>query len=99
MIFAFHQDAKYSPPGLIYIDFFKGTMYNANRNDDERGLRQMMEISAKIDKIIETPSKKPTKQEAMKVLRSCGILNRNNGVKAAYKDILVKKASKEDGNA
>ena len=63
-----------------------------------RGMRDMVAISAEINKIIESPSKKPTRQEAMKMLRSCGILNKNNGVKLAYKEILIKEVSRKDGN-
>ena len=63
-----------------------------------RGMKRMVAISAEIDKIIESPQKKLTKQEAMKMLRSCGILNKNNGVKTAYKEILIKEVSTEDEN-
>lgn len=63
-----------------------------------RGMKDMVAISAEINKIIESPSKKPTKAEAMKMLRACGILNKNNGVKTAYKEILIKEISIKDGN-
>lgn len=63
-----------------------------------RGIDDMVAIAAEIDKIIESPSKKPTKQEAMKMLRSCGILNKNNGIKTEYREILTKDVSKKDGN-
>lgn len=63
-----------------------------------RGIDDMVAISAEIDKIIESPSKMPTKQEAMKILRSCGILNKNNGLKTEYREILTKDVSKKDGN-
>lgn len=48
-------------------------------------------ITAEINRIIESPSKKPTKQEAMKTLRSCGILDKNNKLKPVFKGILIKK--------
>ena len=42
-----------------------------------------------IEKVINTSSKKPTKSEAEQILRSCGILDRKNNIKGAYKKILV----------
>lgn len=63
-----------------------------------RGMDDMVAIAAEINKIIESPSKKPTKQEAEKILRSCGILNKNNGLKTEYKEILTKDVSKKNGS-
>ena len=37
------------------------------------------------------------KSEANKILRACGILNNKNELKVAYKQILIKDASKKDG--
>lgn len=50
----------------------------------------MRAILLTIDKIIEKPTKKPTKEEAVKILRSCGILDNKNNIKSAYKKILAK---------
>lgn len=62
-----------------------------------KGLKYMSAVSAEIDKIICSPVKKPTKLEATKTLRACGILNKNNGLKEAYKEILIKDAPKKNG--
>ena len=52
----------------------------------------MATISLVIDKIIASETKKPTKEEAMKSLRACGILDNKNKVKPAYREIIkVKK--------
>lgn len=48
----------------------------------------MVAVISTIDRIIETPSTKPTKEEAEKILRSCGILDRNNNIKPAYRQML-----------
>ena len=64
----------------------------------KKGLRYMVAVLAEIDKIIESPSKKPSKKEAMKMVRSCGILNKNNGLKTEYKEILIKDVSKKNEN-
>lgn len=53
-----------------------------------RGMNDRAAISTQINQIIESPSKKSTKQEAVKMLRSCGILNKNNKLNPAYKEIL-----------
>ena len=60
----------------------------------KRSVKDMVAMLAEIDKIIESPSKKPTKQEAIKTLRSCGILNKNNGLKTEYRRILVRETTK-----
>ena len=57
----------------------------------------MSAVSAEINRIIESPTKKPTESEAIKILRSCGILNKKNGVKRAYKEILIKEVSQRNG--
>ena len=56
----------------------------------------MKEISAEIDRIIHSPIKDPTKSEANKILRACGILNNKNELEEAYKQILIKDASKNE---
>lgn len=60
----------------------------------KRGMKDMVAISTKIDEIIASPSKTPTKEEAVKLLRSCGILNENNNLKKAYKGIVTKVSDK-----
>lgn len=62
-----------------------------------KGLKYMSAISAEIDRIIHSPIKNPTKSEANKILRACGILNNKNELEVAYKQILIKDASKKDG--
>lgn len=52
-------------------------------------MRNMVAVSSTIDKIIETPTKKPSKKEAEKVLRSCGIFDKNNKIRPAYKKIIT----------
>ena len=52
------------------------------------GLRYRSAVSAEINRIIQSPTKNPTKSEAMKTLRSCGILNENNVLNEVYKEIL-----------
>ena len=55
-------------------------------------MKDMATISLVIDKIIASETKKPTKEEAMKSLRACGILDNKNKVKPAYREIIkVKK--------
>lgn len=79
------------------IDFCPVNLYNRGEKM-MKGLRYMVAVLAEIDKIIESPSKKPSKKEAMKMLRSCGILNKNNGLKTEYKEILIKDVSKKNEN-
>lgn len=63
-----------------------------------KGIKNMVTALLTIDKIIESPTKKISKEEAMEVLRSCGILDKNNNIKSAYKNILTKeKDVKNDG--
>ena len=54
-----------------------------------KGMRNMVAALLTIDKIIKTPTKKPTKEEATKILRSCGILDNKNNIKSAYKKIIT----------
>lgn len=54
-----------------------------------KGMKDMVAALLTIDKIIETPTKKPTKEEAKKILRSCGILDNKNNIKSAYKKIIT----------
>jgi len=55
----------------------------------KKGIKDMVAALSTIDKIIETPTKKPTKEEATKILRSCGILDNKNNIKSAYKKIIT----------
>ena len=52
-----------------------------------KGIDDMVSVSMKINRIIKTPSKKPTKAEAAQMLRSYGVLDQNNRVKPEYKKI------------
>ena len=52
-----------------------------------KGIDDMASVSNKINRIIRTPSKKPTKSEAAQMLRSCGVLDQNNKVRPEYKKI------------
>lgn len=44
-----------------------------------------------IDKILNAPIKKPTKEEAKEILKNCGILDENYNISEDYKDIFIKK--------
>lgn len=56
-----------------------------------RNVKNMVATSIAVDKIIEAKTKKPSKQEAAKILRSCGILDSQNNIKSAHKDIVIKR--------
>lgn len=43
-----------------------------------------------IDNIINEPIKIKTKEEACEILRSCGIMDENNNINPAYRDIIIK---------
>ena len=59
----------------------------------KKGMREMATMAIAIEHIIQASPKTPSKQEASKVLRSCGILNSKNEVKSAYKTIVIKSSS------
>ena len=61
-----------------------------------KGMKDMVAALSTIDKIIETPTKKPTKKEAAKILRSCGILNNKNNIKPAYKKIITEGSNEKN---
>lgn len=63
-----------------------------------KGLVNMVAVANTIDRIIGTSSKTPSKQEAQKVLRSCGILDNRNNIKPAYKKIITGNGSGKNGN-
>ena len=51
-------------------------------------------VSLVIDKIIASEIKKPTKEEAMKSLRACGILDNQNKINPAYRGIIIERKEK-----
>ena len=58
----------------------------------------MVETYRKIQAFLAEPLKPHTKEEAARILRSCGILDENNEIMPAFKDILYKKESAEEDN-
>lgn len=54
-----------------------------------KGMSDITAALLTIDKIIETPINVPSKEEAASILRSCGILDKNNKIKSAYKKIIT----------
>ncbi len=57
----------------------------------------MSAVAITIEEVLKTPSKQYTREEAQQILRQCGVLDKNNRVKSAYKDILIQKQDAEDG--
>ena len=53
----------------------------------------MVETYRKIQAFLAEPLKPHTKEEAARILRSCGILDENNEIMPAFKDILYKKGT------
>ena len=51
----------------------------------------MLKANKTIDKILNTPIKNPTKEEAKEVLKNCGIFDENYNLTEAYKDIFISK--------
>ena len=49
-----------------------------------------------IERIINSPSKKPTREQAQKTLQACGIMDENFKVKPAYRTILVYSEKKNE---
>ena len=64
----------------------------------QKGLINMVAVTRTLDRIIETSSKTPSRQEAQKVLRSCGILDNQNNIKPAYKKIITGGSSRKHGS-
>lgn len=62
-----------------------------------KGMVDMVTISRTIDKIIQTSSRTPSKQEAQKVLRSCGIFDQKNNIKPAYRNIITGNGTGKNG--
>ena len=54
-----------------------------------RSISDMTKMSSEIQHIIKTPLTTPTKEDAIKTLQSCGILDNNNNIKSAYDEIIV----------
>lgn len=73
-------------------------LYNEGGKSMRKEMMNMATISQTIDRIIETSSKVPSKQEAQKVLRSCGILDSKNNIKPAYKKIIIESCSRKNGH-
>lgn len=60
----------------------------------DEGMIDMLSMSRKIESYLKEPLKKPTRKEAIQRLQECGILDKHNQVKPAYKKIIV---AKENG--
>jgi len=54
----------------------------------------MAPVSTKINKIINARTAKPSRVEAQKILRACGVLDRNNKVKSEYSGIIISEQTK-----
>lgn len=54
-----------------------------------KSIKNMMTVSSIIDEIIKAPTETPSREDATKILRSCGILDENNNIKSEYKEILI----------
>lgn len=61
-----------------------------------RGIKDMETVSLVIDKIIASEIKKPTKEEAMKFLRACGILDNKDKINPAYRGIIIERKGKRE---
>ena len=57
----------------------------------ERSIEYMTTVNHKIEKIISSPYKKMTKDEAKAMLISCGVMTKKGEIKSAYKKILIQK--------
>lgn len=64
-----------------------------------KGMKDMVAAIYTIDKIIDAPTIKLSKEEAAKILRSCGILDNKNNIKPAYKKILTEESNKKNGRS
>lgn len=51
-----------------------------------------------IKRIMEKPSKIPSKQEAARVLRSCGIFDAQNNLNPVFREIFVQKQPTENAD-
>lgn len=72
-------------------------MYYNGVDRMEKGMRYMVTAMLAIESIIESPTKKPSKADAAKMLRSCGILDENDNLYPAFKNLLVKETKGRNG--
>lgn len=50
----------------------------------------MTVVSKKIQQVLRTPVKRFDKQEGMRVMRRCGVLDKNGNVRPKYRNVVVK---------
>lgn len=62
-----------------------------------RGMKETMAVTMMIEKVLESKTKKPNKDEAARILRSCGVLNNKNVMKSVYKGIFIEKSVENNG--
>ena len=55
----------------------------------------MTDTSLAIERVINAPQRKYTKQEAQDMLRRYGVLTKNNTVSKAYREIIVRNDAKK----
>ena len=60
----------------------------------KKGMKDMVAAFSTVEKIIEKPTAELTKEEAAKLLRSCGIIDGNNKIKPVYRSILTEGSKK-----
>lgn len=56
----------------------------------------MIATMRKVRQIIKEPVEVPTKEEAARMLRACGVLDENNKLMPAFKDILYMEESVDE---
>lgn len=54
-------------------------------------IQEQNDITRKIEAYLNMPLKKPSREEAIRRLRECGILDKGNRIAPAYRDIIVSK--------
>ena len=64
---------------------------------NDRGMKKMSAVASAINEVLKSPTKKYTPEEAQLKLRNCGIFTKNNNVKPAYKNIVVKVGDHKNG--
>ena len=64
---------------------------------NDKGMKKMSAVASAINEVLKAPTKKYTPEEARLKLRNCGIFTKNNNVKAAYKNIVVKVDDNKNG--
>ena len=60
-----------------------------------RMARSFVDPSVKISECVNRPQEEYTKEQALEVLKCCGILDESGNVVEAYKDIIVKKDAED----